>query len=1039
MSSRKGFQLPPSRRGRAAPSVESIRPPGAPAFGSDKGIESNKALFVEARSENEKANEKRAQLRARVGIIEGVVEGISTQFVDLRKEYPGAVIIDRKREKETTTRNATQRADNTAGTVYDRRMGPLNGFQNCMTCHQGIDNCPTHAGLILIPPEAYFMNPLALKYAYQVLQSVCNTCGHLLVKKENLRAMHIDQVQNTEQRLELISKECIGVLCTHSIEARARIQKETGRVGVFTPCVENPIFVESVKQNHGQIVYTFKKAPSKRKKAAVDEEEENDEAPSKKESPDEDEGEVSEKRSMKKDFVVMSISKVEEIFDSIPERDLATLGFVGDSHPRNYIMREVSVLPPKSRLDQNNDGKIRDDPIGKLYEKILDNKDTIAKKKEELERARDNQRRLLMGAGRRSRAGETLTPAELEREIDDSPSVSKIRNDIAKAGEEVRKNYNAITYGPETPVTSKWVHQGLKKGLQNKEGHMRGAMMSKRVDDAGRTVGSTGSDILLGEVGVPSKFRSELTVDEPVFEGNLEYAKKLVLDGEVIRVDLHRKGVEICLKVTETNMVAVANKIRLGDVVNRRIRDGDLVMLNRQPTIHKQSIFVLRVRLTNLDTIQLSLPHADALKGDFDGDEYTIHVIQSVEARAISLVLQNSYACMANEQNNFTMMFPTFEAPLQAFKLTRRLEVLPEDTWNLLARYITPKFDEEDFARRLAYNNVPRYSGAALMSATLPADFNFVKKDSSDPDNTVDVDMGILKRGYLNKGMIGPGHSITNAIRLKYGDARAAHFTNSATLVLQFYGIVDPTSLGIDDCYYDIESVRETKKRKIYEAEVQQNSSGYRKQSVLERKIEDSEMVTITDNLKAEGSKDMMKAIPDNNQFIYIAMSGAKGNRNNVYQILVSGGQQFYKGERMPLDYTYNSRSLATFVEGDSRLMARGLVIHSFSEGLTPQELFFLQKAGRKNLTDTSQTTFIPGMIRRELTNMLSDIVVTYDGSVRTSSGEIVQLNYNGDGFSAGKVYKRSFEGFRAAYFTDTKATVRDLNRAYEYSIRSGV
>ena len=155
----------------------------APVMIGTTGGKIGSKVFTEARSNNDKANERRAQMRARMDFLEGRVTGIATRFVDLTKEYPDAVRIERKRPKERGGGNSIQKADDVKGTIFDRGMGPLNGYQECKTCHQGMDSCPTHAGLIYLPEEAHFVDPLALKYAYYVLQSVCNSCGRLLVDR----------------------------------------------------------------------------------------------------------------------------------------------------------------------------------------------------------------------------------------------------------------------------------------------------------------------------------------------------------------------------------------------------------------------------------------------------------------------------------------------------------------------------------------------------------------------------------------------------------------------------------------------------------------------------------------------------------------------------------------------------------------------------------------------------------------------------------------------------------------------------------------
>lgn len=954
--------------------------------------------FTKPASENDAAQELRAVHRSEIQVREGEIYGTSIKFVNPKELFPEAIRITKtmKYTELRKVKNSLDYNEQTSGTIYDRKMGPLNGFQECATCHRGMKGCPKHMGIIELPPETWFINTVALKYAYNVIQSVCNDCGHLLPSENLLRQTNIDTIEDNEYRLEMITEKALKThVCYHTKQAASIAKKRAALTGITDIkvgiCVDNPDFITKKAGNLGDIKYTRTGG----------------------------------------DGNPMPIEDVERIFDSIPKDDLRLMGFTPKHHPRNYIVKAIVVPPLTSRMKPKSDGTIQEDPVGSTYGKIIDAVNVTKKLKKQLTTA--------ITILRQQNPRNSIDV--MNEIIDKDVGVNELKLDISKQRLKIMDSYDKILNGPgNKKKTNRHEDQGVKKSLQNKKGHMRHDMAGKRVDNFGRDVVSTGNDIMIAEIGIPWKYREELTVDEVVFGGNLDYARRLIMQGEVIGVDKMKNGVKYPKNVTKTTMTVLANTLRSGDKIHRRIRDNDIVMVNRQPTIQEQSIMTHRVKLTSLETFQVSLPHASAYKGDFDGDEYNIHVIQSTAARAEHMVLDATTRCLANKQNNFTIMYPTFEAPLDAYKLTNPLQsskhnVLNEHNWMRLAQNITPVPNMKNLFQRLEYKNVPRFSGLSLVSAMLPEDFVYQHFDSKDADNKVAIDMGVMYAGYLTKSTLGPGHSITNAIRLEYGNERAVQFIDSATLVLDRYGMLNPTILDIKDCMPDARVVREFRDRKIYEAQLIDESADHSQQSALEAKIAESEMIQITDDIKNEGSKHMMKTIPDDNNFILMVLSGAKGNKDNSYQIMVSAGQNFYQGQRMPIDYTYNTRSLASFVKGDRRLMARGLCVHSFAEGLTPQELFFLQKAGRKNLTDTSQTTFIPGQIRRELSSFMLDIRVQNDGSVRTSSNEIVQFSYNGDGFDPGSLYKENFFGYSAPFFTKVKDTARSLRKRRKYKL----
>ena len=81
--------------------------------------------------------------------------------------------------------------------------------------------------------------------------------------------------------------------------------------------------------------------------------------------------------------------------------------------------------------------------------------------------------------------------------------------------------------------------------------------------------------------------------------------------------------------------VLVANRdytLELGMVVNRKLKNGDIVLLNRQPTLHKGSMMAMEVVIRDSKTIRMNLAVCKSFNADFDGDEMNLHVPQSVEA-----------------------------------------------------------------------------------------------------------------------------------------------------------------------------------------------------------------------------------------------------------------------------------------------------------------------------------------------------------------------------------------------------------------------
>ena len=73
--------------------------------------------------------------------------------------------------------------------------------------------------------------------------------------------------------------------------------------------------------------------------------------------------------------------------------------------------------------------------------------------------------------------------------------------------------------------------------------------------------------------------------------------------------------------------------------MERHLNDGDFVLFNRQPSLHKMSIMGHKIRIMPYSTFRLNLSVTSPYNADFDGDEMNLHVPQTEEART------EEYAC----------------------------------------------------------------------------------------------------------------------------------------------------------------------------------------------------------------------------------------------------------------------------------------------------------------------------------------------------------------------------------------------------------
>ena len=124
--------------------------------------------------------------------------------------------------------------------------------------------------------------------------------------------------------------------------------------------------------------------------------------------------------------------------------------------------------------------------------------------------------------------------------------------------------------------------------------------------------------------------------------------------------------------------------------------------------------------------------------------------------------------------------------------------------------------------------------------------------------------------------------------------------------------------------------------------------------------------------------------------------AGSKGSDMNISQIMACVGQQNVEGKRIP--FGFNGRTLPHFTKGDYGMESKGFVENSYLTGLTPSEFYFHAMGGREGLIDTAVKTANTGYISRRLIKALEDVMVKYDGTVRTSKEVIIQFLYGEDG-----------------------------------------
>ena len=564
--------------------------------------------------------------------------------------------------------------------------------------------------------------------------------------------------------------------------------------------------------------------------------------------------------------------------------------------------------------------------------------------------------------------------------------------------------------------------KSLAQRLKGKEGRFRGNLSGKRVDFSARTVISPDPNIDINDVGVPLHIAMRLTVPEMVTERNIEKMRELIRNGPdrhpgalyIIRIDGKRIRLEY---VAERDKLA--ESIEPGFIVERHLRDDDITLFNRQPSLHRMSIMAHRVKVLPYRTFRLHLAVCPPYNADFDGDEMNLHVPQSKEAQTEARLLMQVQDQILSPRYGAPIIGATKDYITGAYLLTRMETLLTrKEVGKLLATagYYGPLPEPKEGG------SIPLWSGKHILSLFLPQDFNFVtraqicrrcskcKREDCPYDSYVKIQNGRLISGVIDKNSIGAerAETIFHRIVKDYGTDIAHDFLNSICRFINEFLSIRGFTYSLDELEISprvsrrIERILTASERRIEELIVEYE------RGELERlpgqTLEETFEIQVMNELAK--ARDRAGEIVDEelsleNSGIIMTRTGARGSSLNIGQMMACIGQQAIRGKRIVRGYI--DRTLTQFKLNDPRPEARGFIYSNYRKGLNPIEFFFHAMGGREGLVDTAVRTQQSGYMQRRLINALEHLRVEYDGTVRDSIGNIIQFKYGEDGIDPAK------------------------------------
>ncbi|KAJ6413303.1 hypothetical protein OIU84_006156 [Salix udensis] len=852
----------------------------------------------------------------------------------------------------------TERGKPKLGGLSDPRLGTIDRKMKCETCTANMAECPGHFGHLELAKPMFHIG--FLKTVLSIMRCVCFNCSKILADEEDHKFKQALKIKNPKSRLKKILDACKNkTKCDGGDEIDVQgqdneepVKKSRGGCGAQQP----KITIEGMK-----MIAEYK---AQRKKS--DDQEQLPEPVERKQT--------------------LTAERVLSVLKRISDEDCQLLGLDPKYARPDWMILQVLPIPPppvRPSVMMDTSSRSEDDLTHQLAMIIRHN---------------ENLRR-------QERSG---APAHIISEF-----AQLLQFHVATYFDNDLPGQPRATQRSGRPIKS------ICSRLKAKEGRIRGNLMGKRVDFSARTVITPDPTINIDELGVPWSIALNLTYPETVTPYNIERLKELVEYGPhpppgktgakyIIRDDGQRLDLRYLKKSSD-------HHLELGYKVERHLNDGDFVLFNRQPSLHKMSIMGHRIKIMPYSTFRLNLSVTSPYNADFDGDEMNMHVPQSFETRAEVLELMMVPKCIVSPQANRPVMGIVQDTLLGCRKITKRDTFIEKDVFmNILMWW-------EDFDGKVPAPTIvkprPLWTGKQVFNLIIPKQINLIRTSAwhtdsergmiTPGDTLVRIEKGELLSGTLCKKTLGTSSgSLIHVIWEEVGPDAARKFLGHTQWLVNYWLLQQAFSIGIGDTIADastMEKINETISnaknevkdliRKAQNKELEAEPGRTMMESFENR------VNQVLNKARDDAGSSAQKSLSESNNLKAMVTAGSKGSFINISQMTACVGQQNVEGKRIP--YGFIDRTLPHFTKDDYGPESRGFVENSYLRGLTPQEFFFHAMGGREGLIDTAVKTSETGYIQRRLVKAMEDIMVKYDGTVRNSLGDVIQFLYGEDGMDS--------------------------------------
>ncbi|KAI5857314.1 beta and beta-prime subunits of DNA dependent RNA-polymerase [Durotheca rogersii] len=863
--------------------------------------------------------------------------------------------------------------------VLDKRLGTSSKTGTCSTCGLRLADCTGHFGHIRLPLPAFHIG--YIKFTITILQNICKNCSRVLLTEperrlflKELRRPFIDNMRRT-------------AICK-KINQQCRKAKHCPYCGAVNGQIRK---VGALKLVHDKFVAYNKSTSAKKQPPPSKVEFDNSFREARKHVNDLD-------KHLRKAFEDLNPLRVLNLFKQISPADCELLGLdPSEGRPEMFLWQYLPAPPVCIRPSVAQEGASNEDD---LTTRLCD---------------------IVWACG--------LIRAALEK----GTALQTIMEQWEFLQLQIAVYVNSDV--PGLRDSGMKTMRGVCQRLKGKQGRFRGNLSGKRVDFSGRTVISPDPNLSINQVAVPELVAKNLTYPERVYQGNIEKLRQCVLNGpnvwpgaqNILKQDGEHPAFKVSLRFADKE--SAARDLRIGDIVERHLEDNDIVLFNRQPSLHKLSIMSHYAKIRPWRTFRLNECVCGPYNADFDGDEMNLHVPQTEEARAEAMTLMGVKYNLATPKNGEPIIAATQDFITAAYLLSSKDNFFDRKTFTYIVMQMMDGVTHIDlpppailYPKRLwtgkqVFNMLMRPNKSSPVKINLDAKCReYAEPEPPGPgqkarapdmcpnDGWLVVRNSEVMCGRMDKSTVGAGkkESIFYVILRDFGpDAAVAAMNRLAKLcarVLTNRGF----SIGIGDVFPSA-ALTEHKQALVaaayeesdvfieqFNAHKLQKSAGCSMEETLESKISG----TLSRVRQAAGDFCIMTLSKNNAPWV-MASSGSKGSNINVAQMVAVVGQQIIGGQRVADGF--QDRTLPHFHKNTRQAPAKGFVKNSFYTGLVPTEFLFHAISGREGLVDTAVKTAETGYMSRRLMKSLEDLSTQYDDTVRTSGGAVVQFQFGAD------------------------------------------